>query len=351
MSQLQIGLVLIGVLSVLGVIAYNKLLEKRAARKRAQVVEDSENSFLSSSRPSVAQGERTEPRLTTVVNTANSALSLTVVDRGFDEAFEQIVSLSFDQAMSGGALFEACRGVEYAGNKPIDLAATHAVSHKLELIRPDESYSGLHMGVLLANRSGALSAIEYSEFVQHVQRVAEKLDTTVDTAEMSEVLERAKTLDEQLAGIDMQVAIHVVSNSGAWLPDVVSSAAVEAGFSHRPNGQFIYYRGGAEIFHMHALDQEGRYLPILPDTSLSTVALSLNFDVPRAPEIENPFQVLISVARGIAARLGASVVDDHRRPVNDAAIDQVEKQLRPLYAQMREIGVPAGSAKALRLFA
>ena len=85
---------------------------------------------------------------------------------GFDDDVEEVVSVSFDDPLIGQALLEACAGFERAGAKPVKIAATHAVSHKLEQIRPDEFYSGLHMAVLLANRRGALYAIEYSEFIQ-----------------------------------------------------------------------------------------------------------------------------------------------------------------------------------------
>jgi hypothetical protein len=259
--------------------------------------------------------------------------------------------MSFDEPVAGDILLTACHDFDSTGVKPVEVAATHAVTHQLEWIRSGEFYSGLHFSVLLANRSGALSAIEYSGFVQSVQRMAEKLEVTVDTPDMNEVLARAKELDEQLAKIDLQMAIHIVTNGAAWSLEMITRAAVETGFSIRPDGRFVFFRSGAEIFQMHAINGEGRQTAALPGSDTQVEALSIIFDVPRAPEIEKPFPTLIVVARNMAARLGASVVDDHRNPVTDAAIQQVEAQLKPLYTRLEAMDVQAGSVRALRLFA
>jgi hypothetical protein len=131
---------------------------------------------------------------------------------------------------------------------------------------------------------------------------------------------------------------------------MVTRAAVEAGFALRPDGRLVYFRSGALLFQMHALDTEGRQASVLPASTMQIQALSIIFDVPRAPEIEKPFQTLIASARNMAARLGASVVDDHRNPVTDVAISHVEAQLRPLYSRLQAMDIQAGSLRALRLF-
>lgn len=349
MSQLQLALLIAGAVLIVGVVAYNRWLLWQAEKKGASSAgENGIDSLLSRGRSVTIRGERTEPRLSTI--STDSTVSSNIADRGFDEDVEEVVSVSFDEPLAGSVLLAACAGFERAGSKPVDVAATHAVTHKLELIRPDEFYSGLHLGVLLANRSGALNAIEFSEFVQGVQQVAEKLEVIVETPEMKEVLSRAKALDEQLAALDLQMAIHIVTNGAVWSVEMIIRAAVEAGFAVRPNGQFVYFRSGTEIFQMYAVDAQGRQISALPGTTNPVEALSIIFDVPRAPEIEIPFQTLIAVARNMATRLGASVVDDHRNPVTDVAIIQVEDQLKPLYANLRAMEVQAGSPRALRLF-
>ena len=350
MSQLQIALLIVGAVLIVGVIAYNRWLEWKAIKKlRAGLGRDGLDPLTSPSLQGGAKSGRTEPRLTGF--SVNDTTGSTIADHGFDETMEQVVSISFDAPVAGDVLLTACQGFGAAGAKPVQLAATHAQSDQLELIRPDQFYSGLHFGVLLANRSGALTAIEYSEFVQGVQRVAEKFEATIDIPDMNEVLTRAQKLDEQLAKIDLQMAIHIVTNGAAWPVEMIARAAVEAGFAQRPDGRFVYFRSGTELFQMYAMDTEGRRVLAIPGSSSQIQALSIIFDVPRAPEIEKPFQTLIAVARNMAARLGASVVDDHRNPVTDAAISQVEAQLKPLYDRLQAMDIEAGSYRALRLFA
>jgi hypothetical protein len=350
MSQLQLALLIAGAVLIVGVVAYNRWLLWQVNRKADTASNYEIDSLLSLNRSTTIRGERTEPRISTVAGD-NTTITSVMADRGFDEDVEDVVSVSFDEPLIGQVLLDACAGFERAGAKPVKIAATHAVSHKLEMIRPDEFYSGLHMAVLLANRSGALNAIEYSEFIQEVLRVAEKLEVSIETPDMKEVLLRAQALDAELAKLDMQLAIHIVTNGAVWSVEMVTRAAVEAGFAIRPNGWFVYFRSGAEIFQMYAVDTEGRQIAALPGIKNQVEALSIIFDVPRAPEIEMPFQTLIAVARNMATRLGASVVDDHRNPVTDAAIIQVQDQLKPLYSKLRGMEVQAGSPRALRLFA
>ena len=351
MTTLQWILLGAGVLIILGVVAYNKWLEHRLERQTQRAFHPTESDpLLSSSRSEYALNSRAEPHLKNAT-TADRLLASSVVQRGFNEQFEQIVSLSFDQPVSGEVLLDACNGFEQVGNKPVEVAGTHVDTHKLELLYPDALYSGLHIGVLLANRSGALSDIEYSQFIQGVQRIAEQLEVAMDVPEMDEVLARAQVLDDTLAKLDKHMVIHVVANAGYWPQDAVACAALEAGFSHRPEGYFLYYRSGAEVFRMRGVDPEGRALAVLPGMTAAIAALSITLDVPRAPEIETPFETLITVARAMAARLGASVVDDYRRVVTDVVVAQVDGQLKALYGDLREAQVEAGSDNALRLFA
>lgn len=351
MTTLQWILLGAGVLIILGVVAYNKWLEHRLKRHTQRAFSNSQTDpLLSFTRSDHGLHSRAEPHLKNT-NTADRLLASSVVQRGFNEEFEQIVSLSFEQPVSGATLLEACMGFEQVGNKSVEVAGTHAHSHKLELLYPEAFYSGLHIGVLLANRSGALSAIEYSQFIQGVQRIADRLEVAIEVPDMEEVLARAKRLDDRLAKLDKHMVIHVVANGGYWPQDAVACAALEAGFSHRPEGFFLYYRSGTEVFRMRGVAAEGRTLAILPGMTGTIAALSITLDVPRAPEIEAPFETLITVARAIAARLGASVVDDHRRVVTDVVVAQVDGQLKALYGDLRDAEVEAGSDNALRLFA
>lgn len=351
MSTLQLALLGIGAVIIAVVVAYNKLQERKAARlARVAFGTADDDALLRPTSPRDEPGLRIEPALE--ADTAPAFASAPSDEVAFDDETELIVSLSFDHPVAGEQLASAASGLQIVGTKPVLVGATNAQTKRLEVPRAGVGFSGLHCGVLLANRQGPLNAVEFSEFVGAVQRIAESLDIEFDVPDMGEALAHAKSVDERCAAVDAQIGVNITTNGGPWSGAEIAQAAVEAGLAQRTDGRFTYYRrNGAEIFSLHAIDAQGRPLAIGAGAdALSTGALTLVLDVPRAPEVEKPFSTMINIARALAARLGGSVVDDNRRPVTDAALASIETQLQPMYDRIRAAGFEPGSPRALHLF-
>lgn len=351
MSPLQLALLGVGAAVILGVLAYNKLQERKAAQDaRAAFGDGHEDALLRPTSPREEPTLYAEPTLD--ANSVPSIAAPRADEMAFDDETELIVSLSFDRPIAGEQLATAASSLQAIGTKPVLVGATNARSNRLEAPCAGEAFSGLHCGVLLANRQGPLNAVEFSEFVSAVQRIASALDTEFDVPDMTEVLAHAKALDARCAAVDAQIGVNITSNGGPWNGTQIAQAAVEAGFAQRADGRFAFHRRtGAELFTLHAVDLQGRPAAIGPGAdAVSCAALSFVLDVPRAPEVEKPFSTMINIARALAARLGGSVVDDNRRPVTDAALATIETQLKPMYDRIRAAGFDPGSPTALRLF-
>ena len=56
------------------------------------------------------------------------------------------------------------------------------------------------------------------------------------------------------------------------------------------------------------------------------------------------------VAKRIAQSLDAVLVDDNRRPLDDAALGAIRDQVRSTAAALTEVRIEPGSARALALF-
>jgi hypothetical protein len=54
--------------------------------------------------------------------------------------------------------------------------------------------------------------------------------------------------------------------------------------------------------------------------------------------------------QGAGARLDATIVDDYNQPLSDAALTEIAGQVQDFYNEMNDADIPAGSARALRLF-
>ena len=93
-------------------------------------------------------------------------------------------------------------------------------------------------------------------------------------------------------------------------------------------------------------------MPFMPEQikSMTTSGLTFLLDVPRVSTATQAFDAMLETARSFAAALGGVLVDDNRAPLSAPAIDKIRSQLRAILAQMEAAQVPAGGARALRLF-
>jgi hypothetical protein len=82
----------------------------------------------------------------------------------------------------------------------------------------------------MANRSGPLNEIEYSEFVQKIQAFADGVGGFVQFPDMLDVVARARELDQFAASHDAQLARCCCAPRAAWTPGFVQQSAARHGF-------------------------------------------------------------------------------------------------------------------------
>ena len=62
------------------------------------------------------------------------------------------------------------------------------------------------------------------------------------------------------------------------------------------------------------------------------------------------FNAMVACARMLAARLDGVVVDDAGQPLTEEALGEIAEQVQGFYDDMERCEIPAGSARAQRLF-
>ena len=93
----------------------------------------------------------------------------------------------------------------------VAIEAFNEQSQQWEIPQPGQRYSAFQAGVQMANRTGALNEIEYSEFVMKAQAFADAINGEPDFPEMLHEVARARELDQLCADLDIQVVLHVVA--------------------------------------------------------------------------------------------------------------------------------------------
>ncbi|OVZ62160.1 hypothetical protein CDO44_04725 [Pigmentiphaga sp. NML080357] len=362
MSDLQTGLIALGVLAIVVVLGLNWWQDRRARKQIQDGFPDTgKDPLLHGAEPGLpaTDGVRREPGLGAMAEAesnvvggieahpaAASAPSQHDADEA-DEACETVIDVSFLEPVPGDELAAFTQGIRHAGQKSLRVFAETTDGLHRAAIRSGETYASVQVAVLLANRSGPLSAGEWAEALSRSRVLADRFDGTVEASDTQAVLDRANKLDAVCAALDAQVGLTLVASSRRWSSGDVLTAAREAGFSSIQDGRLPWVdQDGAVRFTLGRSDGVS-----LGSAGPATIGqLSLILDVPRAPAHEHAFSQMAKIARGLAARLEATVVDDNGRPLADGAEAAIDKQLQALYARLEQSGLKAGSVRALRVF-
>ena len=379
MSELQIGLFVIGAVVVVAVLAYNKWQEIRYRRETEQAFGSGHDDVLmvppdpeaggtesldaAHEAPQSLQPERIEPTLDDLVPAGD------YTDRPLPPTVELPKAAASEQPLQPAILndgldhiLEMAGRSAIAGQRAIPRAAEllQNFSHPVYLEILDTDHASwtalthertgtyLRAGLQLVSRRGAASADEVARFDQAVELLAQELGAVVGhSAQPAQAI--ARDLDRFCGEVDIQIAINVVSGGKPFTGPSLRDFATARGFTLDGDGRF------------HCRDSLGREMCTIQNAgsaafvagsldTLSTAAVTIELDVPRAPGNLQAFDDCVAIARQLAAALGGQLADDNGIALTEPGLAAIRTQLEPIYAAMTAKGIPAGSTQALRLF-
>jgi len=356
MSDLQIGLIALGILLILLVVGFNWWQDRRVRRRMQAHFPGSEQDPLlgaDAPRPGAAANHgagapRREPGIGAGApgHAAVPAASLDADDpQEPDPACEVVIEVHFSDPARGSDLLPYMQGLRLAGRKPMRVFAQTSTQRHRARIHAEESYASLQLAVLLANRSGPLTAIEWSQAWARAQDLAERFDASIEGPDQQAVLEQAARLDDTCAALDTQVGLTLTMGVRQPAADVLSTA-LELGFvADGPRLAWLADNGMTRFTLSRA---DGAAL----EAGSGTIdRLYLLLDVPCSPADSRAFGRMVDVGRDLAARLAADLVDDQGKPLGEGAESIIDERLQVLFQQLEQAGLPAGSERALRVFA
>ncbi|HDR9769295.1 TPA: cell division protein FtsZ [Burkholderia cepacia ATCC 25416] len=267
-----------------------------------------------------------------------------IVDRRID----CIVPIRLNGLLPGDKILPAAQRLRRAGSKPVHIEGKPE-GGQWELLQNGVRYEELRAAAQLANRSGALNELEFSEFVTGVQQFADAIDGAPEFPDMMETVAMARELDAFAAQCDAQLSINVMSDGAPWSANYVQAVASQDGL--------LLSRDGTRFVKLDA-KQNPVFMLQFGDTNFLRDDLTykggnmitLVLDVPVAEEDILPFRLMCDYAKSLSERIGARVVDDSRRPLPESTLVAIDQQLMKLYAKLEEAGIPAGSPVTRRLF-
>ncbi len=271
-----------------------------------------------------------------------------------DALVDATVPMALEQPVSGEGVLAHRPASQRAGTKPFLIEGLNIDSGEWEPPAAGQRYSELQAGVQLANRSGALNEIEYSEFVHKLQAFADSVGAMPDFPDMLDVVARARELDGFAGPLDAQLTVRLLARSVAWSVGYVQQSATRQGLvAVGVSGRMVLpsTEEGAPPLLMLAFDAQAALAAMGDDPQAAALReVTLSLDVPQTPASMEPFPVWHRIAHALAEDMDADLIDDAGRPITLHAFDSIGKELAQLYDALESHDLAAGSPAARRLF-
>lgn len=332
------GVAALGGVVLAGVVAWNTWTSRRNAPRQAEAAPEGEAPR--------EPGLREDPVLdeSTPLPTPEKRPSL-------DALIDAIAPIAVEHPVSGDAALAAMPHTRRAGSKPMAIEGQESQGGPWETPHPGRRYNAFQAGVQLANRTGHLNEIEFSEFVVKAQAFADAIGGAPDFPEMLAEVARARELDQFACDHDAQLSFTLRARSAAWSPGFVQQHAVRLGFV--PGvipGRLVLpasVQGLPPILGL-SFDTQAAMAEDPAQSALREVTLSL--DVPQVERGEQPFVRMRDAAIALAAAMDGVITDDNGAVIRPEGLDVIGADLEKLYDILDARDLSAGSPQARRLF-
>lgn len=399
MSDLQISLIIIGIIIIIGVVIFNWVQQQRYRRKIESALDQKHKDVLfektggdnrkdERSRDNIH--ERIEPQLDKSYYTQSTpkhdlhhktvapenqadvqqepilpdniddeeAVAIatdshdTLID-AFDSHSNYVVSICADSVIPVKELSELLHR-QFDFTKPLNWygqKGVHESWEEIDIKSADHSgFINLKGYLLLADRSGPIKEIDLSIFRDTVQDFAKQIDAHADCPEIVPSHEQAVKLDKFCADVDVMIGVNIISkDEGAFVGTKIRGLAEASGFKLESDGIFKYRNEDNNILFTLTNYESEPFAPASMKT-ITTHGITFLLDVPRTANGEKIFDQMTHLAKIFSNTLGGIMVDDNRVPLSENGLTRSKQQLLNIQTRMKNNNIIPGSPDALRLF-
>jgi hypothetical protein len=291
------------------------------------------------------------PAVAKVMDTAGADLPQPEKRPALDVLIDVIAAVEIDAPISGDAAIAALPATRRVGSKLFSVEGLNADTGLWEQPRHGLRYSAFQSGVQLANRTGPLNEIEFSEFVTKTQHFADVINGAPEFPDMLEEVARARELDSFASAHDAQLSFTLKAIKAAWSPGYVQQNASRLGFiAGVLPGRMVVPAPVHGLPPILGLTFDSQAAMSEDPTQSAIYELALSLDVPQVDRKEEPYARMIQTAYELARVMDGAISDDNGQPLSEAAIGAIARDLLALYDTLDARDLSAGSLQARRLF-
>ncbi|MDO8413811.1 MAG: cell division protein ZipA C-terminal FtsZ-binding domain-containing protein [Gallionellaceae bacterium] len=356
MSELQISLLLIGVVVVLALYAYNGWQQWQYRRKfgtafqpqhadvlvrpaqQEEVADHPSEPWLDPKMEQVLLSEPTQPVVDEIC---------VLLEPGTD-----YLAMIIPQKPVGADALAQLWEQRFDFGKSIQVCGRNATSGQWEKVIADSrvAYAEFKLALQLVNRSGAVTENRLLDFRDVVRRIAMSLRANMTLPDVAQAAVCALELDKFCADMDQMIGLNIVpSGKRILLGPEIARVAEQQGLSLQADGAFhMLDTRGHTLFSLGSQDNTPFQHHTLP--AMQITALTLLLDVPRVELPTQRFDQMVALAQQLASDLRAVIMDDHQVALSQAGMLLIREQIATIETHMLAGNIIPGSSKARRLF-
>lgn len=375
MSELQISLLVIGIVVVLALYGYSVWQQRQYRRKFGATFKPEREDALyqaSPEKPATEAAATEAPRDELLADTEDNPPAATTeptlvteappvepqrihavdgICTQLDEATDYIAVLSL-KSPAGAHALDPLWQQRFDFGKNVHACGLNAASGAWEKVIAESplSYSAFKLSLQLADRSGAVSEGRLADFRELARNIATQLGAEVELPDVAAASARAQELDRFCAEVDQMIGLNILPSGERQLSGTeVARVAKLHGFTLQADGAFhLLDESGLTRFSLANYDNTPFQHHTLNQMRIN--GLTSLLDVPRVEQPAQCFDEMALLTRQLAMDLHAAVVDDHRVALGEASIAKIREQVAAIESRMLSGKIIPGSAQARRLF-
>jgi FtsZ-interacting cell division protein ZipA len=351
MSELQIGLLSIGILLVVAVYLYGFWQQRGYRNKFGSSYKSSHEDALYKSNSAAADALLDEDVAALGHHEPQRATIGDDIVELLNPATDYVVSINLKVPLSSDVLAPLWEQ-RFDFGKSVNACGLNASTQNWERLIPESlpAYNAFKIGLQLADRSGSVSEIRLMNFHDILRDIGGQLHADIVLPSVTEAIRQAQALDEFCAEVDQMIGLNILPGGDRLLfGSEIAQVAERHGLKLQSDGAFnLLNEQGLTLFSLGNLD--GTPFQHHTLTQVRVKGLTLLLDVPRVESPAYRFDEMAVLARELAMDLRAGLVDDHRVSLGDGAIAQIREQVAAIESRMLAGKIAPGSTQALRLF-
>ena len=282
---------------------------------------------------------------------AGSTPSLPETSRFLSERIDFIAGIDIVEPAAARRILEASGEALSRVRKPVHWIGYDEAAGEWRPIsgQSDGEFRHVRVGLQLVDRRGAVSEAELSIFASAMQDLADQLTGFAELPSRQLALDTAGQLDQFCASVDIQIGINVISQGQPFQGTKLRALAEAAGMAIDENRRFVRRDDDGNVLFV-LLNQEASGFTAESMRGMSTTGLTFLLDVPCVAYGERVFNQMVDLACRFADVLHGALVDDNRRPLSEAALEPIRRQIGQYQAMLASRQLPAGNPLTQRLF-